>query len=304
MHFAKFKLAILFTGFCLGFLQSVQAQDVEAKVSVIHPKVQISNTQIFKSLESSISQFINQRLWCSDKLTAVEHFKMTILIDITSYELNSNDFQGTIQIQATRPVFGSTYNSVIFNQLDQDFNFQYQEFQAMEFQQNANVYNLTGVLAFYVNVVLGINYDTYSSEAGTPYYLKAREILNASQNMSGWKPNDGQSLKNRYYLIDNLTNDRYMSVRKSLYNYHINGLDVMHKDVTKGRDEVYKSLESFQELTRLFPNSMLMKVFFNAKYKELIEIFKGAPTAEQTKAMELLSKMDPANKLFYDTIKT
>lgn len=304
MHFAKFKLAILFTGFCLGFLQSVQAQDVEAKVSVIHPKVQISNTQIFKSLESSISQFINQRLWCSDKLTAVEHFKMTILIDITSYELNSNDFQGTIQIQATRPVFGSTYNSVIFNQLDQDFNFQYQEFQAMEFQQNANVYNLTGVLAFYVNVVLGINYDTYSSEAGTPYYLKAREILNASQNMSGWKPNDGQSLKNRYYLIDNLTNDRYMSVRKSLYNYHINGLDVMHKDVAKGRDEVYKSLESFQELTRLFPNSMLMKVFFNAKYKELIEIFKGAPTAEQTKAMELLSKMDPANKLFYDTIKT
>jgi hypothetical protein len=282
----------------------VQAQDVEAKVSVIHPKVQISNTQIFKSLESSISQFINQRLWCSDKLTAVEHFKMTILIDITSYELNSNDFQGTIQIQATRPVFGSTYNSVIFNQLDQDFNFQYQEFQAMEYQQNANVYNLTGILAFYVNVVLGLNYDTYSAEAGTPYYLKAREILNASQNISGWKPNDGQSLKNRYYLIDNLTNDRYMSVRKSLYNYHNNGLDVMHKDVAKGRDEVFKSLESFQELTRLFPNSMLMKVFFNAKYKELIEIFKGAPTAEQTKAMELLSKMDPANKLFYDTIKT
>jgi len=304
MHFGKFKIAILFTGICLGFLHSVQAQDVEAKVSVIHPKVQISNTQIFKSLESSISQFINQRLWCSDKLTAVEHFKMTILIDITSYELNSNDFQGTIQIQATRPVFGSTYNSVIFNQLDQDFNFQYQEFQAMEFQQNANVYNLTGILAFYVNVVLGLNYDTYSAEAGTPYYLKAREILNASQNISGWKPNDGQSLKNRYYLIDNLTNDRYMSVRKSLYNYHINGLDLMHKDVAKGRDEVFKSLESFQELTRLFPNSMLMKVFFNAKYKELIEIFKGAPTAEQTKAMELLSKMDPANKLFYDTIKT
>jgi Domain of unknown function (DUF4835) len=304
MHFRKFKIAGLLISLFLGIVHSVQAQDVEAKVSVIHPKVQISNTQIFKSLESSISQFVNQRLWCSDKLTAVEHFKMTILIDITSYELNSNDFQGTIQIQATRPVFGSTYNSVIFNQLDQDFNFQYQEFQAMEFQQSANVYNLTGILAFYVNVVLGLNYDTYSSEAGTPYYLKAREILNASQNISGWKPNDGQSLKNRYYLIDNLTNDRYLLVRKALYAYHMNGLDVMHKDVAKGRDEVFKSLESFQELTRLFPNSMLMKVFFNAKYKELIEIFKGAPTAEQSKAMELLSKMDPANKLFYDTIKT
>lgn len=305
MYFRKFKLVVLFAFFLVNTVSTaLNAQDVEAKVTVIHPKVQITNTQIFKSLESSISQFINQRLWCEDKLTTVENMKITFLIDITSYELNSNDFQGTVQIQATRPVFGSTYNSVVFNQLDLDFNFQYQEFQAMEFQQNANVYNLTGMLAFYVNVVLGINYDTYSSEAGTKYYLKAREILNASQSLSGWRPNDGQSLKNRYYLIDNLTNDRYLTVRKSLYTYHINGLDVMHKDVAKGRDEIFKSLESFQELTRVFPNSMLVKVFFNAKYKELIEIFKGAPTAEQIKAIELLSKMDPANKSFYDQIKT
>jgi hypothetical protein len=282
----------------------LKSQDIEAKINIIHPKVQISNTQIFKSLESSITQFVNQRVWCSDKLTTIERIKMTMLIDITSYELNSNDFSATIQIQATRPVFGSTYNTVVFNHIDLDFNFQYQEFQAMEFQPNANVYNLTAMLAFYVDVVLGLNYDTYSSEAGTQYYLKAREILNASQSISGWRSGDGQSLKNRYYLIDNLTNDRYLPVRKSLYTYHISGLDLMHKDVDKGRDEVYKSLENFQELTRIYPNSMLVKVFFNAKYKELIEIFKGAPTAEQIKAIELLSKMDPANKSFYDKIKS
>ena len=305
MYFRKFKKlsCVLFCIFSLAN-NSLFGQDVEAKISIIHPKVQISNTQIFKSLESSISQFINQRLWCADKLTSVEHIKMTFLIDITGYELNSNDFTGTIQIQATRPVYGSTYSTVIFNQLDLDFNFQYQEFQAMEFQQNANVYNLTGILAFYVNVVLGLNYDTYSLEAGTPYYQKAREILNASQSISGWRSNDGQSLKNRYYLIDNLTNDRYSPVRKSLYNYHMLGLDVMHKDVNKGRDEVFKALENFQELTKIYPNSMLVKVFFNAKYREIIEIFKGAPTAEQTKAIELLSKIDPANKSFYDQIKT
>jgi hypothetical protein len=305
MYFRKFQIRTVFT-ICAVFLISLasKAQDVEATITVIHPKIQISNTQIFSSLQASMSQFINQRLWSADKLTAVEHFKITMLVDITAYELNSNDFQGTIQIQATRPVFGSTYTSVLFNQLDAEFNFQYQENQAMEFQQSSNVYNLTGMLAFYVNVIVGLNYDTYSSEAGSPYYQKAREILNASQSISGWKPNDGQSLKNRFYLIDNLTNDRYLPVRKSLYTYHLNGLDVMHKDVTKGRDEIYKSLEGFQELTRVFPNSMLLKVFFNAKYKELIEIFKGAPAAEQTKAIELLSKMDPANKAFYDTIKT
>jgi hypothetical protein len=200
-------------------------------------------------------------------------------------------------------VYGSTYSTVIFNQLDEDLDFQYQEFQAMEYQPGSNVYNLTGVLAFYVDVVLGLNYDTYALNAGTPYYQKAREILNASQTMNGWRPNDGKSLKNRFYLIDNLVSERYKPLRKSLFDYHLNGLDVMHKDVTKGRDAIYKSLEEFQELARIFPNSMLVKVFFNAKYKELIEIFKEAPTAEQNKAVELLSRMDPANKLFYDKIK-
>lgn len=286
------------------FNVAAQNQDVEATVTVIHPKVQITNTQIFTSLQQSISQFVNQRLWCGDKISTIEKFKMTFLIDVTAYELNSNNFSATVQVQATRPVFGSTYTTVIFNQLDLDFNFQYQEFQAMEYQLNANVYNLTGMLAFYVNVVLGLNYDSYSSEGGTPYFQKARDIVNASQSIDGWRPNDGQSLKNRFYLIDNLLNDRYLPVRKGFYAYHLNGLDVMHKDVVKGRDEVFKSLESFEELTRIYPNSMLVKVFFNAKYKELIEIFKGASAAEQTKAIELLSRMDPANKLFYDTIKT
>ena len=121
--------------------------------------------------------------------------------------------------------------------------------------------------------------------------------------MNGWRPNDGKSLKNRFYLIDNLVSERYKPLRKSLFDYHLNGLDIMHKDVTKGRDAIYKSLEDFQELARIFPNSMLVKVFFNAKYKELIEIFKEAPTAEQNKAVELLSRMDPANKIFYDKIK-
>jgi hypothetical protein len=285
------------------FVTNLKAQDIDATITVIHPTVQISNTQIFESLKGSISQFINQRLWCADKVTNVERFKMNILIDIKNYELNSNDFSGSIQIQATRPVYGSTYSTVIFNQLDEDLDFQYQEFQAMEYQPGSNVYNLTGVLAFYVDVVLGLNYDTYALNAGTPYYQKAREILNASQTMNGWRPNDGKSLKNRFYLIDNLVSERYKPLRKSLFDYHLNGLDVMHKDVTKGRDAIYKSLEEFQELARIFPNSMLVKVFFNAKYKELIEIFKESPTAEQNKAVELLSRMDPANKLFYDKIK-
>lgn len=284
--------------------QTKNTQDVEATVTLIHPKVQISNEQIFKTLQNEIARFINDRLWCNEKIASVERFKVNLLVDITAYDMNTNSFEGTLQIQGSRPVFGSTYNTLLFNQLDPSFNFTYIENQALEFQQNANVYNLTGMLAFYVNVILGFNYDSYSSEGGTPYFQKARDILNASQTIDGWKPNDGQSLKNRYYLIDNLMSDRYLPVRKAYYFYHINGLDIMHKDVTKGRDEVYKAMESFEEVAKLFPNSMLVKVFFNAKYKELIEIFKGGTTAEKTKAIELLSRMDPANKMYYDTIKS
>jgi len=150
MYFSKFQIKTVFTFLIAFFLhRQVVAQDVEATITVIHPTVQISNTQIFSSLQASMSQFINQRMWCADKLTSIERFKITMLVDITRYELNSNEFGGTIQIQATRPVFGSTYSTVLFNQIDADFNFQYQEFQAMEFQQSANVYNLKGILAFY-----------------------------------------------------------------------------------------------------------------------------------------------------------
>ncbi|MBC7426500.1 MAG: DUF4835 family protein, partial [Bacteroidia bacterium] len=198
------------------FINTV-AQDVNCTVKVIHPKIQISNTQIFASLENSISQFVNQKKWSDDKIALNERIQFNILVDVTQYQLNSNDFSATIQIQATRPVFGSTYNTVIFNQFDEEFDFQYQEFQAMEFQLNANVNNLTGVLAFYTYIVIGLQYDTYSLEGGTPYYQKAQGILNASQQINGWRANDGKSYKNRYYIIDNISSDRFRPLRKGLY---------------------------------------------------------------------------------------
>lgn len=302
MYSRKFLKTLSFL-FIILFAFKANAQDVEANVTIIHPKVQISNTQIFTSLKSSILQFVNQKFWCDDKLTNIERLKINFLIDIQKYDMNTNSFEGTIQIQATRPVYGSTYNTVLFNHLDNDLSFNYQEFQAMEFQQGANVFNLTGILAFYVNTIVGLNYDTYSSEGGSPYFIRAKEILNASQSINGWRPNDGQSLKNRYYLSENLLNPRFISYRKAVYTYHLAGLDFMHKDVNKGRDEILNSLVSFQELCRSFPNAMIFKVFFNAKQKELVEIFKGAPTAEQNKAIEVLSSMDPSNKSNYDLIK-
>ncbi len=296
----KLKIALILFVF---FVKNIYSQDVDAAVSIIHPKVQISNPQIFTSLKSSIEQFINQRKWSEDQIQPIERFKIQILIEITAYNVNTNDFGGTIQLVASRPVFGSTYNSIIFNHLDEDFIFNYQEFQNMEFQQNANIYNLTGILAFYTYTIVGLNYETQSLGAGNSYFLSAREILNASQSITGWKPNDGKGMRNRFYIIDNITCERYKPLIKTIFDYHFNGLDKMHEDVAKGRDEVFKSIESMQDLVKNFPNSVMIRIFFQSKYKELIEIFKEAPVAEKTKAIELLSRLDPANRQFYEKIK-
>src|SRR5690606_4109276 len=146
-----------------------------------------------------------------------------------------------------------------------------------------NVSNLTGAIAFYLYIVLGMNYDTYSLEGGQAYYQKAQGILNASEGRIGWNANDEPNLKNSFYIIDNILSGRFKPLRQTIYDYHSNGLDLMHKDVTKGRDGVYSALEGMLELAKIFPNSMMIRVFFNAKFKEIVEIYKPAPIAEQNK---------------------
>jgi hypothetical protein len=277
------------------------SQDMNFNVSIITQQIQRSHKQIFFSLENSIKQFMNTRRWSKDQIKPNEKIECNILITITN-DIALDRFQADFQIQSRRPVYGSNYNTMLLNLFEKDIVFSYQEYQAMEYQENANVYDLTGILAYYAYIILGLDYDSFSPEGGTEYYEMAQAILNASQNIPGWRANDGNGNRNRYYLLDNLFSERFKPMRQTYYQYHRLGLDIMHKDLVKGRAEIEKSIENLRELARLLPNSMMIRQFFFVKMTEIIEIFKEATPAEKNRVYEMLVKMDPVNNAEYEKI--
>ncbi len=295
------KILFLIFIFTLAF-NSVFSQELNCKVTVISPTVQMSNKQIFNSMQQSVWQFMNTRKWTSNQYEAIEKIECNLQIEITS--MNADIFTAKLQINSLRPVFGSNYKSILFNHLDADCGFNYVEFQQMEFQENANISNLTSLLAFYAYYIIGIDYDTYALEGGTTHFTKAQAIANLNVNQPGWEPNAGSSSsRNRYYLIENAINSRYKPIREAYYQYHRFGLDEMYKDVDKGREAITLSIKLLEPVFAVMPNAMFLKVFFNAKYSELAEIYKKAPVTDRNKMVELLKRLDPGNATSYEKIK-
>lgn len=295
------KKLVLIVGVFM-FFTSANAQELNCKVTVISPSIQMSNKRIFNSLQQSIWQFMNTRKWTSNKYENGEKIECNMQIEITN--LNTDAFTAKVQMNSLRPVFGSSYQSIVFNHLDQDWAFNYVEFQQMDFQENGASSNLTSILAFYAYIIIGFDYDTYSLEGGTPYFTKAQNIASMNVTQAGWEPTAGStSLKNRYYLIENLMNARYKPMRKMYYEYHRLGLDLMHSKPDEGREAITKSIKLMEPVAQILPNAMFIKVFFNSKVNELVNIYKEAPASDQNKMIDLLSRLDPGNKQKYDKIK-
>jgi hypothetical protein len=283
--------------------QSVHAQDVTFTVNILSQRLQLSDKSILNSLQTSITEFLNGRRWSKDKITQQEVLKATLVLDVFAYDPSRNLFSADLQIQSTRPVFSSNYTSMLFNLREPRVTFEYQQFQAMDFQEGNNIFNLTGVLAFYANIILGYDYDSFGELGGSFYFDRAKAILDASQSMEGWRPNDGAGNQNRFYLIDNLLSERLKPLRLAMYRYHRQGLDIMHKDVVAGRKEIEEALKSIQDVCRILPNAIIIKNFFFVKHKEIIDIFKEAPVAEKNRMIDMLRKMDVANSAEYENIR-
>lgn len=280
----------------------IQAQELNCQVTVISPTIQLSNKRIFTSLQQSIWQFMNARKWTSNAFENGEKIECNMQIEVTS--LTTDRFTAKVQMNSLRPVYGSGYKSLLFNHLDEDWAFNYIEFQQMDFQENANISNLTSILGFYAYMIIGFDYDTYALEGGTPYFTKAQNIATICVNNEGWEPNAGRSsLKNRYHLIENVLNARYKPMRTVYYQYHRLGLDVMHKKPDEGRDFITDAIKLIEPVQQILPNAMYLKVFFNAKVNELVNIYKEAPVSDKNKMIELLGKLDPGNRMRYDKIK-
>ena len=220
-----------------------------------------------------------------------EKIDCTMFINISSYE---NDvFQGTLQIQSSRPIFNSSYNSPTYNFNDRNFTFNYQEFQNFTFNENQFENNLVSVIAFHIYVILGIDADTFKLNSGTSFFEQAQKILDFSQQKGfrGWGPGDG--LQSRYYLIDNILSTTFKEFRNVMYDYHIKGLDVMVSETKAGKEAVAKSLMMLDQMNRRRPNSYILRVFFDTKANEILDVFSGGPKVPVTNLISTLSKIAP-----------
>lgn len=288
----------------LVWSMALGAQDFNAQVQVLHNQIQTPNTQIFKNLEISITEFLTNKKWAKIDIAPQERVDFNIIINVTKYEL-PDIFQATLSLRASRPVYGSGYNTITLNHEDNDFSFTYVNFQQMIFNENSFDNNLTSVLGFYANMVLGMHFDTYSALGGQSYFESANNILNTAQsaNAIGWNSTDGRNNLNRYWMVENALNARFVPMRQAIYNYHRKGLDIMYKDLELGRTEITNALKELQKVSQAVPNSMYMRIYFQAKADEIVKIYSKALETDKIKVIAILKEIDPGNSSKWDKIK-
>lgn len=289
---------------CLGL--AVKAQELQARVTVLSNRVTTNiDRKIFTTLQNQLTNLLNNRKWTTDAYKQNEKIECSFILNIESV-VELNIYKATLNIQAARPVYHSSYQAALVNFQDPDVTFKYLEFQPVEFNENrvqgtdATVANLTAVFAFYVYTILGLDYDSFSPKAGDPYFRKAQNIVvNAPEGrgISGWRIFDG--LRNRYWLNENLINTRYNRIHDVIYGYYRNGLDNLYDKEAEARTGILDALIQLQSFGKENPNTMIQQFFMQGKYQELVGIFKKAPSAEKAKAAELLSELDVINAAKY-----
>ncbi|RIV42028.1 DUF4835 family protein [Flagellimonas pelagia] len=281
--------------FFLAITTVVPAQELNCTITVNSDQVGQTNQQIFRTLERSLNDFVNKNKWTNRVYRENEKVNARMFITVTQYE--SDRFEANIQIQSTRPVFNTTYESPVFNYKDDAFNFQYQEFQPLVYNPNSFDSNLVAVVSYYVYVILGLDADTFSLEGGNDFYRTAQSIVTQAQssNYSGWSQETGT--RSRFELIDNLLSNSFREYRVAMYNYHRKGLDLLADNNSTGKQIIAGSLRLFETLIKRRPNAFLIQTFFDAKSEEIQNIFSDGPKIDIVKLKETLNKVAP----FYST---
>lgn len=294
------KITILFIFVFILYL-SGYTQELRCNVTVSSARIQGSNQNLFRTMQSDIYEFMNNRKWTEHVYSYDEKIVCNILIRLDE-QISVDEFRGSIQVQLRRPVFGSSYETTILNIKDNDFHCKYVEFQPLEFNETSNRDNLTNILAYYAYVILGFDYDTFSLEGGTQFFEKAQSIVNNSQNAreKGWKAFESE--RNRYWLLENILNRSYADYRKCMYAYHRNGLDLMSEKPEEGRANIANSLRSIQKVFRRRPSTYILQMFFDSKSDELVKIFSKSFPDERNRVMAILNEVDPSNGSKYEKI--
>lgn len=287
--------------FLVSLSSQVVAQELNAVVVVNAEQTGVSTLQIFKTLERDLTDFINETSWTNQVYANQERVDASFNIIVSSYD--SDNFVASLQVQASRPVFGSTYLSPIYNYNDRQFNFNYREFQQLTFNPNNSDSNLVSVIAFHVYTILGLDAATFSKNGGDEFHNIAKQIVNtaASGNFQGWKATDGN--QSRYQLNDALISPVYSSFHTSMYMYHRQGLDIMSENAKDGKTKVAEAINSLKDINDRRPNSYLLRTFFDTKAEEIQAIFSEGPSVNIGQLVQNLTRMAPTKRENWSKIK-
>lgn len=278
----------------------LSAQELNCTVTVNSDQVAQTNQQVFRTLERSLNDFVNKTKWTNRIYKENERVNAQMFITITEYE--SNRFKGNIQIQSSRPVYNTSYETPIFNYKDNQFNFEYIEFQPLIFNENTFESNLVSVISYYVYVILGLDADTFSLEGGSGNFRKAQNIVTQAQssNSAGWSQSTDRS---RFELVDNLMSNTYREYRVAMYNYHRKGIDILADNNSTGKQVISGTLKLFETMIKRRPNAFLIQTFFDAKSEEILNIFSDGPKVDVVKLKETLNNIAPLYSSTWNEIK-
>ena len=286
-----------------AFFLSIAAlgQELNALIVINAEQTGKADLQVFKTLERSLTEFINNTRWTDRKFKQQERIDCSFNIIVS--EINSNSFQASIQVQSARPVFDSDYTSPVFNYNDKNFDFEYTEFQPLIFNPNTFDSNLVSVIAFYAYTIIGYDAGTFKLGDGNKFFEIARQIVTTAgpSNQAGWRAIDGP--QSRFRLNEDLLSPNFKEFANIMYTYHLSGLDVMSQDLKTSKLIISSAVIRLKNLYDKRPNNFITRVFFDSKAEEITSIFSGGPTVNIVKLQEVLTRIAPTKSTFWKQIK-
>ncbi|HHG86234.1 MAG TPA: DUF4835 family protein [Bacteroidetes bacterium] len=291
---------IFFLLCCTTFVSRLHAQELQCVVNVSAPTLG-SDKQVYGQLQDAITKYVNFRKWTDLKYGPKERISCRIQLLIDGRP-SAGRFKGTLQVQLIRPVYNSTFESLVVNIQDKQVAFEYVPFSPLEFSENAYTSELASILDFYAYMLIGFDQETFQVESGTPYFERAMEITNlaGAQGGGGWTGYGAQ--RNRFWLVSNMLDNTLKQIHNIFYVYHRQGLDQMEKNVGLGRASVLGALKELNTLNQRYPTKYITRVFVTAKASEIREIFRKADVRQKRELITVMEKLDPANISEYQAL--
>ena len=279
------------------------SQELNATVSVNTQVVQSSGTRVFEDMENSFTRFLNETKWTEDEFQPRERINCNFVITIEEVN-NISNFKATVQVQSSRPVYNTNYESLMFQYADRQWQFQYVESQPLDFNRNTYINEISSLLAYYAYIIIGIDYDSFSELGGEPYFEEALNIVNLAQQngQPGWDQFGDSRKRNRFWLVDNYRNGQLQDIRKGWYTYHRKGLDTFYDNPEGSRKNILSAIEPLVPARKVAPQSILIISYLDAKTEEMINIFSQGGIDIRRGAYNVLTGVDPTNTEEFKTI--